>query len=73
MHCRISELPEILQQYSIGRIKPYPQLKLNETEKNINDYAGVEIEDRINCPRYAAKVVKNVEIKESPEWLKEKT
>ena len=28
------------------------------------------IEDSVNCPRYIAKVVKDVQIKESPQWLK---
>ena len=28
------------------------------------------IEDIVNCPRYIAKVVKDVQIKESPQWLK---
>ncbi len=30
----------------------------------------IEIEDGINCPRYSSLVVRNVEIKESPDWLK---
>ncbi len=48
----------------------YPSIKLSETKENINDVASVEIEDSMNCPRYVAIVVKNVEIKESPEWMK---
>ncbi|MCW9064976.1 MAG: phenylalanine--tRNA ligase subunit beta, partial [Ignavibacteriaceae bacterium] len=34
--------------------------------------AKVEIEDKINCPRYSAKVVTGLTITESPEWLKNK-
>jgi phenylalanyl-tRNA synthetase beta chain len=42
-----------------------------ETGKSeIENYASVTIEDAVNCPRYAAKVVKNVTIGESPAWLK---
>ena len=44
-----------------------------ETGKSeIENYASVVIEDTVNCPRYAAKVVKNVTIGESPAWLKKR-
>lgn len=36
----------------------------------IKSAASVEIQDTVNCPRYSAKVIKDVGIKESPEWLK---
>ncbi len=49
-----------------------PEIKLNETEEDINQLASVIIEDKINCPRYIATVVKDVTITESPEWLKNK-
>jgi phenylalanyl-tRNA synthetase beta chain len=49
-----------------------PELKFSESEENIKDYASVVIEDTINCPRYTAKVITNVSVKESPEWLKNK-
>ncbi len=47
-----------------------PKVELNEIEKEISDFASIEIEDEINCPRYSARVVTDVAIKESPEWLK---
>ncbi|HMN47750.1 MAG TPA: phenylalanine--tRNA ligase subunit beta [Ignavibacteriaceae bacterium] len=49
-----------------------PEIKLLEIGDNIDSLASVTIEDKINCPRYVAKVVNNVNIKESPEWLKNK-
>ncbi len=49
-----------------------PKIDLNESQKEAKDFASIEIEDRINCPRYSAKVVLNVTIKDSPEWLKGK-
>ncbi len=49
-----------------------PRIDLNESQKEAKDFASIEIEDKINCPRYSAKVVLNVTIKESPEWLKSK-
>lgn len=49
-----------------------PKFELKEIEKDINDFASIEIEDEINCPRYSARVVTEVTIKESPDWLKDK-
>jgi len=49
-----------------------PELKLNETNDDINKLASVVIEDIVNCPRYIAKVVKDVQIIESPKWLKDR-
>jgi len=49
-----------------------PEIKEEKSDKNISNYAAIEIEDSINCPRYSAKVVLNVEIKESPAWLKQR-
>ena len=49
-----------------------PKINLIESEAQIENLASVEVEDEINCPRYVAKVVRDVEIKESPKWLKQK-
>ncbi len=47
-----------------------PKRKLKESKEKIKSAAAIEIQDTINCPRYSAKVVKDVDVKESPEWLK---
>lgn len=47
-----------------------PEIDLKESKIKANEIASVEIIDQKNCPRYSAKVVLNVQIKESPEWLK---
>lgn len=49
-----------------------PETKQYNTEKNVSAFASVEVEDTINCPRYSAKVVLNVEIKDSPLWLQQR-
>lgn len=54
------------------RILRLPAIDLAEQGKEIGNLASVEIEDKVNCPRYIAKVVTDVHIKESPRWLKEK-
>ena len=44
---------------------------VTETGNNedVNDYVSVEIEDTKLCPRYTARVVKNIKIAPSPEWM----
>ncbi len=48
-----------------------PVINLRENRENINDYIRVEIEASDLCPRYTARVVKNVQIKPSPDWMQE--
>lgn len=48
-----------------------PVINLVENEEDINDYIKVEIEDKKLCSRYTARLIKNVTIKPSPEWLQE--
>ncbi len=50
----------------------YPEIHLKESGKKSSELASVEIIDAENCPRYIGKVVSNVQIKESPAWLKKK-
>lgn len=49
-----------------------PAIELKELEIKSEEIASVEIIDSVNCPRYVGKVVRNVQIKESPEWLKQR-
>lgn len=47
-----------------------PSIKLIESAKESSSAAEIIIEDKKNCPRYSSRVILNVDIKESPEWLK---
>ena len=47
----------------------FPQPKLRESEEKTSDAIAVTIEDPIGCPRYSARVVKNVTIEPSPYWM----
>lgn len=49
-----------------------PNVHLNASNNSIHDFAKVEIVATEKNPRYIAKMIQNVEIKESPEWLKKK-
>ncbi len=39
---------------------------------SISDYLNVEIADKALCPRYTAKMVKNIKIAPSPKWLRQR-
>ncbi len=49
-----------------------PEINLKESKHKADEIASVEIIDSVNCPRYSAKIVLNVEVKDSPEWLQNK-
>ncbi len=38
-------------------------------DENVNDYIRVTVEDTDLCPRYTARVVKNIKLAPSPEWM----
>ena len=38
-------------------------------DEDVNDYVKVTVKDQELCPRYTARVVKNIKIAPSPEWM----
>ncbi|MEJ5286948.1 MAG: Phenylalanyl-tRNA synthetase beta chain [Candidatus Kapaibacterium sp.] len=50
---------------------PFFEMKEN-SDVNISQFVSVEILDTEKCPRYSAKLIKNVKVGESPSWLKSK-
>ncbi len=55
-----------------GRKVKTPKIKTGKPTNDLKKSASIVIEDTVNCPRYSAKVIKNITIKESPGWLKNK-
>lgn len=49
-----------------------PEIVVKENSEKVSDYISVDIDSKDLCRRFAARVVKNVTIKQSPEWLKER-
>ena len=43
----------------------------NEVGGDINDHIAIRVEDYDLCPRYMGRIVKNLRIKESPDWMKQ--
>lgn len=51
----------------------YPTIKVEEKAGgNASDYISVEIKNPELCPRYAARIVKNVKIEPSPRWMRKR-
>ncbi|MDD4179717.1 MAG: phenylalanine--tRNA ligase subunit beta [Candidatus Margulisbacteria bacterium] len=48
------------------------KFKIKESHKRINGTVKVEVRDKDLCPRYMARVIENVKVNESPEWLKKR-
>ncbi|MBP6672767.1 MAG: phenylalanine--tRNA ligase subunit beta, partial [Bacteroidetes bacterium] len=52
---------------------PYslPAVTLKEdAEDTITSLANVTVQNTVDCPRYTARVIRNVKVQDSPEWLK---
>ena len=51
--------------------KPFyaPETKVVGSKGNVNDDISVEVKDTKLCPRYCARVVKNVKLAPSPQWM----
>lgn len=75
-----SNRPDCLSVYGLARetavtfnkvLKPF-KVHLKEEGDDVNKYASVEIKDSLLCPRYAARIVTDIKIGESPKWIKER-
>ena len=46
-----------------------PEINVKENAESVNNYASVEIQNPELCSRFVGRVVKNVKIGPSPEWM----
>ena len=46
-----------------------PVVTKTGNDEDVNDYIKVRVEDEDLCPRYTARVVKNIRLAPSPEWM----
>ena len=51
--------------------KPFcpPVVEPTGNDEDVNDFINVEVNDTELCPRYTARVVKNIKVGPSPEWM----
>ena len=54
----------------LGHKVKYPSFKLSEDGEGISRIATVEVLDPEGCPRYSCRVIKDVKIGPSPDWLR---
>ncbi|MFW6386661.1 MAG: phenylalanine--tRNA ligase subunit beta [Bacillota bacterium] len=51
----------------------YPEVEIEDpVPEDAGDYIDVSIEDPELCPRYTARIIRDVEIKPSPEWMQQR-
>lgn len=46
-----------------------PVVTVTGNTEDVNDYVKIRVEDTELCPRYCARVVKNIKIAPSPKWM----
>ena len=55
----------------LGKKVNYPEAKYTESSDNVNNYIKLDVETT-RCPFYLGKMVRNVKLGESPEWIKKR-
>jgi phenylalanyl-tRNA synthetase beta chain len=73
-----SNRPDCLSIYGLARESaatlgvPFKKMKIDVKEEgggDANDYVSIDIENPDLCPRYSARIVKDVKVGPSPEWM----
>lgn len=60
---------EVAATYSLPFKEQKPAFNTDKTD-SISNYLSVEVKERELCPRYTARVVKNIKIAPSPMWMR---
>lgn len=50
----------------------YPKVEVIEIKDKAPDHISVEIQDNEGCTRYVARVIKNIKIGSSPQWMQQR-
>ena len=53
-----------------GKELKLPAVKLDELDKDVTEFAGVEIIEPDLCGRYTARIIEGVKVGPSPDWLR---
>lgn len=61
----------IAREAAVTFSKPFcpPVVEPTGNDEDVNDFISVEVNDTELCPRYTARVVKNIKVGPSPEWM----
>ncbi|MHC4439621.1 MAG: phenylalanine--tRNA ligase subunit beta [Planctomycetota bacterium] len=49
-----------------------PKIELDESEKDVSEFAGVQIDEPDLCGRYTARIIEGLKVGSSPDWLKKR-
>jgi phenylalanyl-tRNA synthetase beta chain len=53
----------------VGRQPNVPAVRLTESATPIKKFLSISVQDKENCPRFAARMLRGVRIAPSPDWL----
>jgi phenylalanyl-tRNA synthetase beta chain len=53
-----------------GKPLKMPSIELKESSEPVEKEVSVEVKDSVKCPRYTARVLKDIKIGPSPDWMK---
>ncbi len=67
-HIGVARECSALLNYKLQITRP----KLKENIKKVEEFVKVEVKDTQACPRYTARVIANIKVGPSPEWLKQR-
>ena len=56
--------------FSGAKVSP-PKVKFTEEKNKIGNYVKISIDHKKDCFRYMARVINNIKVSKSPDWLKE--
>ncbi|MBZ4645536.1 MAG: phenylalanyl-tRNA synthetase, beta subunit [Clostridia bacterium] len=57
---------------TLDKVFKRPLVKVKEAGEDVSAYASIEVLAPDLCPRYAARVIKNVKIEPSPKWMRDR-
>jgi phenylalanyl-tRNA synthetase beta chain len=49
-----------------------PKIELDESDKDVTEFAGVQIDEPDLCGRYTARIIEGIKVGPSPEWLRKR-
>lgn len=57
---------------TLGEKLKYPEVVVAENDESLSSYVSIEVRNNELCPRYTARVIKNVKIQPSPGWMQDR-
>ena len=55
---------------TLGTTFTKPEIEVNTVPGKMEDYVHIDVQDEELCPRYCARIIKNVKIGPSPMWMR---